>query len=111
MNSPTPTSPSSPEDMQASAAASAAGTTTSAVLTSTAVSSGSTEKPSVTKYHALLKEKHAKKNSSITMSPKRERSKGKLLLPCLRPKTRLTHPWGLDDLVMRCGGADLPKSH
>ncbi|KAK1940408.1 hypothetical protein P3T76_007859 [Phytophthora citrophthora] len=64
MNSPTPTSPSALADAQASSAASAAGTTTSAVLTSTAVSSGSTEKLSVTKYHALLKEKHARKKSS-----------------------------------------------
>ncbi|KAK1946177.1 hypothetical protein P3T76_001730 [Phytophthora citrophthora] len=64
MNSPTPTSPSALADAQASPAASAAGTTTSAVLTSTAVSSGSTEMLSVTKYHALHKEKHAKKKSS-----------------------------------------------
>ncbi|KAK1933798.1 hypothetical protein P3T76_011558 [Phytophthora citrophthora] len=64
MNSPTPTSPSALVDAQASPAASAAGTTTSAVLTSTAVSSGSTEMLSVTKYHALHKEKHAKKKSS-----------------------------------------------
>ncbi|KAK1929400.1 hypothetical protein P3T76_015152 [Phytophthora citrophthora] len=64
MNSPTPTSPSALADAQASPAASAAGTTTSAVLTSTAVSSGSTEKLSVAKYHALHQEKHAKKKSS-----------------------------------------------
>ncbi|KAK1928930.1 hypothetical protein P3T76_015570 [Phytophthora citrophthora] len=64
MNSPTPTSPSALADAQASPAASAAGTTTSTMLTSTAVSSGSTEKLTVTKYHALLKEKHAKKKPS-----------------------------------------------
>ncbi|KAK1930334.1 hypothetical protein P3T76_014294 [Phytophthora citrophthora] len=64
MNSPTPTSPSALADVQASPAASAAGTTTSAVPASTAASNGSTEKLSVTKYHALFKEQHAKKKPS-----------------------------------------------